>query len=177
MDYYYEVEQGVAVTGGRRIGMRTTTLYNCLGVAAVARDSGRGGLYHYPSLCRDQSYVVMTLTRMLNNVMPSWIGITPAPIASSLDKGSDKEDIIWLQKAVLKLVPSAKVFMLPSTGSTTLFWEGGRWKYNELPAPAPALIRPQLSTMPNVITSRPQSGDAWAYGIDVEANDVANDVP
>ena len=84
VDYYYEVEQGVAVTGGRRIGMCTTRLYNCLGVTAVNKSSRRGGLYHYPSLCRDKSYVVITLTRMLNNVLPEWIGITPAAVSRSL---------------------------------------------------------------------------------------------
>lgn len=178
MDYFYEVEQGIAVTGGRRIGMCTTTLYNCLGVAVVGKDSGRAGLYHYPSLCRDQSYVVFTLSRMLNNVLPGWVGIRPAAIASSLDKGSDPEDIAWLQKAILKMAPSAKVFVLPNTGPATLFWEGGQWKYNEWPSHAPALIRPQMSRMtPNVITGRPQSGDAWAYGIDLEKHKVADEVP
>ncbi|SFG17263.1 hypothetical protein SAMN05518801_10937 [Novosphingobium sp. CF614] len=177
MDHYYEVEQGVAVTGGPRIGMCTTTLYNCLGVAAVGKGSRRGGLYHYPSLCRDKSYVVVTLTRMLNNVLPDWVGITPAAIASAtsvptnFDKGSDPKDIDWLKTTVQKLAPSAKVFVLDGKRTATLFWDG-QWKYNEFPSAAPAEIRPRMSAIPNVITGRPQNGDAWAYGIDVELNEV-----
>jgi hypothetical protein len=175
VDYYYEVEQGVAVTGGRRIGMCTTRLYNCLGVAAVNKNSRRGGLYHYPSLCQGKSYVVITLTRMLNDVMPDWIGITPAAIASPVDKGSDPSDIAWLIRTVRKLVPSVKVNLLTGKGTATLFWEGKQLKYNEFPSPAPASIRPQMSAMRNVITGRPQNGDSWAFGIDVEANEVEDE--
>ena len=75
------------------------------------------------------------------------------------------------------MAPSVKVNVLPGKGTATLFWEGGQLKYNEFPSSAPASIRPQMSAMPNVITGRPQNGDAWAFGIDVEANAVADEPP
>jgi hypothetical protein len=112
---------------------------------------------------------------MLNDVMPDWIGITPAAIASPVDKGSDPSDIAWLIRTVRKLVPSVKVNLLTGKGTATLFWEGKQLKYNEFPSPAPASIRPQMSAMRNVITGRPQNGDSWAFGIDVEANEVEDE--
>jgi hypothetical protein len=172
LDHYYEVEMGVAVTGGRKIGMITTGLYNCLGVAAIDRHGLKGGLYHYPSLCPDKDYVVLTLTRMLNHLSPGWVGITPAGKSYEGDKGSEASDIEWLQKIVRQLAPSTTIEVLPGKGRASLFWEGGQPKINELPSGALTAIPPQLSAMRNVITSKPQKGDAWAFGIDLEKEDV-----
>jgi hypothetical protein len=97
MRYFYAVDQGEGISGGPDIGIQTTQLVTCVGVAMANTETMNGGLYHYGAKTIATPAVTGALIQMINDLKPTHLRVTPPPAPtgyttqSSL-QGTTKED-------------------------------------------------------------------------------------
>jgi hypothetical protein len=181
MRYFYAVDQGEGISGGPDIGMQTTQLVTCVGIAMANTDTMHGGLYHYGSQTIATREVAGALIQMINDLKPTHLRVTPAPgaasayVSQSSVQGTTKEDLAALTKVITETMPPrADLQTLPPKSIATFFWKTGRPTFNEIPDGAPEAQDPtnfvsESKAAPGgPVTVRRLTGDAYYYGINLE---------
>jgi hypothetical protein len=181
MRYFYAVDQGEGISGGPDIGMQTTQLVTCVGIAMANTDTMHGGLYHYGANTIASREVAGALIQMINDLKPTHLRVTPAPgpasdyaTQSSL-QGTTKEDLAALTKIITETMPgSANLQTLAPKTIATFFWKVRVPTFNEIPEGAPGVVDPtkfvseSKATPGAAVTVRRLEGDAYCYGINLE---------
>lgn len=134
MRYFYtDLYQGEGISGrGSIVGAATHTLYSCMGIAIVNRNEQRGGLYHYPAgTIKNNSNVMSTIRRMVNDIQPTEIVITPAgePIGGVQSKDDDIREV----QNTLRELTSASIRVEARRVLAQLVWLDGKPVYNRMP--------------------------------------------
>lgn len=135
MRYFYaDLYQGEGISGrGSIVGAATHGLYSCMGIAIVNRNEQRGGLYHYPgSTIKNNANVMSTIRRMVNDIQPTEIVITPAGGQPLGGVQSEDDDIREVQNT-LKGLTSASIRIEPGRALAQLVWVDGKPIYNKMP--------------------------------------------
>ena len=183
MRYFYAVDQGEGISGGREIGMQTTQLVTCVGIAMACTDTMQGGLYHYGANTIGLREVSGALIQMINDLRPTHFCVTPAPapvadyVTQSTLQGTSKEDLAALTKIITETRPGANVQTLAPKSIATFFWKAGVPTFNEIPEGAPDAVEPtdfvpeSKATPGAAVTVRRLQGGASYYGINLERGD------
>lgn len=175
MKYFNGLNMGEGIVGGPTIGMSTTAIYSCMGIAIVNKARQIGGLYHYPAKTITQANVSGTLGQMINDVQPDEIYLTPA--TPMMGVGSEKSDIAAVA-AFLKQMAAIEVTIAPPRAedkpyvSAQLTWVNGAPVYNVHPDGAED-AGPGKDMRKTMNTARRQvEADIWYYGGDGETDGV-----
>lgn len=113
MKYYEGNIQGECLAGPCQIGMATSVIYSCMGIAFVHHQTKCGGLYHDPAHGLGNSNVRETIIQIMNDVSPDFIVLTRAKEIShgmsSDPLGSSQDDIVAVTRFLRKTGGGAEV--------------------------------------------------------------------
>jgi hypothetical protein len=183
MQFYADLTAGEGLSGPADIGMGTSPIYSCMGIAFVNSAKQMGGLFHYPAEDLAGAATASTIQQMINDVKPDEIHVTPAANASGmLNDGSKPADLAAVI-AYLKLAGGgAKVIQEAAGGGAYLYWKAGKPVFNQYPGEAgtatsagsmvPAAIRGAASMKPRQV-----AGNVWYYGMAENLNAAAPPKP
>jgi hypothetical protein len=163
MLYFGGVADGEGIAGRAGIGIGTTTMQGCVGMVFLTRDFSYGGLFHCPASGSDNTLVQATIRRMLNDISPGIIVITPAQAA-----GATNSDPLGISrvKAFLRLVwPAAEIGVAKAASVASLHWRSGKPEVNTS-APEEAKYRaiPEALRKMHHPVGRELLGGATYYG-------------
>jgi hypothetical protein len=172
MIYFNGLNMGEGIAGPSDIGMSTTWMLTCMGVALVNRAASRGGLYHYPANTLSNPNVSGTMRQMFNDIRPDEVVLTPAPKDAIGSGGSTHEDITAVSDFFTGLGRS--VTLVDTKTSAQLTWVAGSPRFNQPPdgkfetaAPISEATRNTMS-----VGKRELEGNIWYYGGDGESGEV-----
>ncbi len=184
MRFYEELHMGEGVSGSVDVGASTSALYSCIGIAFVNRQSGLGGLYHYPARTLQYPDVRETIRQMINNIQPDEIVLTPASRAVGMGMGAGQDDIDLLAGVLGELSPGTVVRIALEGVAAQLFWANGNPVFNRLPdgvEPSDEMVEPEMvqsDLRQNMHPfPRPLGGGDMYYGGDGETSGVLEEAP
>jgi hypothetical protein len=176
LKYFNGLNMGEGIAGPSTIGLATTQMYTCMGIAMVNRTRRFGGLYHYPANSLGNPNVVGTIQQMANDIAPDEIVLTPAQSmgfgALASKSGSEPDDVEALTKF---LGGCGGTLTVAAPGSTAILtWNGSGPVFNQAPdgldvvdAGVPDTTRQTMSA-----GKRDLEGNIWYYGGDGETDGV-----
>jgi hypothetical protein len=179
MKYFNGLNMGEGIAGPDTIGLSTTVIYSCMGIALVNTATRTGGLYHYPANALGNANVTATLRQMINDIRPDQVHVTPAATDAFGRNGSDRDDIagvVAYLRATANVVPVQEA----AANAAQLVWQAAGPVYNVQPANAPqplvgdptAVSAETRTTMSS--GARQLEAGIWYYGGDGETDGVLN---
>ncbi|MFC0204957.1 hypothetical protein [Novosphingobium soli] len=171
MKYFNGLNMGEGIVGGSDVGMRTTQIYTCMGIAFANTRTQRGGLYHYPADCLGNANVVGTIRQMLNDVAPDVVVVTPA-MAQGYGQltGSSRDDIDGVE-ALLKQLGAPSVTVAEPRTSAVLVWNATGPVFNEVPDETGRAVASEIRGTMSTGRRELEAG-VWYYGGDGEQGDL-----
>jgi hypothetical protein len=171
MKYFNGLNMGEGIAGPSTIGMSTTVIYTCMGIAFVDRHRRFGGLYHYPAASMNNSNVTGSMRQMANDIQPDEIVLTPAS-SMGFGDGSRQDDI----EAVTEFLQSlcGTVNRAAPAGAAQLIWRDSEPIFNRQPEGLdPVAISVTATTRITMSTGgRELEANIWYYGGDGETPGV-----
>jgi hypothetical protein len=165
MLYFGGVAEGEGIAGRAGIGIGTTTLYGCLALTFLTRDFSFGGLYHYPASGVLESPVQATIRRMINDIGPTIVIITPAHEDRPGAAKSDRADLNRVREFVKLVWPAVEVGVAEPAEAASLHWRSGKPQINAA-VPDDAKLRSPPKSIRNMHhpVGRELLGGAAYYG-------------
>lgn len=130
MLYFGDIAEGEGIATRAGIGIGTTTLYGCLGIAFLTRDFSFGALYHYPASGVLETPVQATIRRMIHDIAPAIVIITPAQEDRPGAMKSDQADLNRVRAFVKLVWPAAEVGVAKAATVASLHWRSGKPEIN-----------------------------------------------
>jgi hypothetical protein len=159
------------------VGLATTQIYSCMGIAFVNRATRRGGLYHYPAGTLGEgalnANVQNTIRQMFNDINPDEVCVTPAGDQGITGNGSSQNDIADVLNYLRSINRGVRITPGTRGAFATLTWNDDGPVYNAKP-PAGMQANSVPTTYRQTMSSgqREVEGNIWYYGGDGETEGV-----